>query len=545
MVEVLNDLLSRLPSGRESLGLEVHVFSDFQSSNCDTSQLESVGAELAEREILVFLNHVRPLVAANAGISKASFYPPAILGDGEFQANTHIRASADYSGGNTLRLSINSQEQARHVFRLLPDQALSVSLGGKAGGEEGSVLGKLELDTDGFAADNTYRFSLPRLPGIPVLLVDGSARGEGSGRETFFLRYAIQPRGKARTVFLPKSMDWQTFVASDVGDFNVLYVCNPPSFGEAAVTRLETFVRNGGTAVMMPGQHDTLQKQLPLLGPLKGLRVRKENLPEGKSLAIVSSQTPSELEKKLLAIMPPPAALVVRRRLRFSELPGNASRVFQYSDGAAFMFEAPFGQGSFWVLSVSGNRDWSEWPLTPFFVVMQQELIKSSARRSLTGLTTNVGGVVAMEWTEDATELDFRMRNPLGRERMVTVNRADTDKPVILSGFDEPGFYHLERGGKKRAIAVNIPGEESNLGYLREDELGQSLRPASVYQADTWHKHQQNLVNLHHGRPLWPFLLCLAFFFAVTEEIFANLRSRSAGFPDVLRQFMRRGARAA
>ena len=543
LAEALRDLLARLPTSRESLGVEIHIFSDFQRSGWDAAEMETLASQLAQDEILLFLNHVKPGVAANAGIAKAAFYPPAILGEGYFQARTDIRASADYSGSNTLRLSVNAAEQARHTFDLLPDQTIKTSLAATVGGTGEFVKGQLELDHDGFAPDNVFRFCLPRLPGIPVLLVDGSARGSTGTRDIFFLRNAIQPQGKAMTLFLPKTVDWQSFLASDPAEFRVVFVCNPPSLDAAAAAKLEGYVRNGGTAVLMPGQHDVLDSGLPRLKPLTGVGVHKEILPQEKSMAVVPSTRPAELEKRLLTVMPPPPALVLRRRLLFAELPANATHVFEYHDGAPFLFEVTYGQGTFWVCSVSANRDWSEWPLTPFFVVLQQELIKSSARRNLSKLVTSVGGVLALDWAEDLTELDFRMSSPSGADRMLNLTRVASSSPLIFSGFEEPGFYELERDAERRVIAVNVPEQEGDLAYLGRAELAVPLGEARVYQADTWHRHQQNLVNLHHGRPLWPFLLCCAFLIAITEEIFANLRSRAAGLPETLQQFLKRGGR--
>ncbi|OGV76192.1 MAG: hypothetical protein A3K19_18905 [Lentisphaerae bacterium RIFOXYB12_FULL_65_16] len=545
LAEVLNDLLARLPEGGSGTGVEIHVFSDFQKTNCDLTALTAVTQRLPERDTLLFLNHVRPAVAANAGFVKTAFYPPAVLGDGEFQASATIRASSDYQGGNTLRLIVNGEEQGRRAFSILPAQTAMEGMSGHATGEAEFVQGQVELDPDGLAADNISRFCLPRIPGIPVLLVDGSARADQGTRDTFFLDRAIQPRGKARTLFLPKTIDWQALLAGERQEgFNVIFVCNPPSLGETAVARLSDFARDGGTVVLMPGQQEALERELRTLQPLQTIKVRKEELGDGKSFSLVGSLAPAELEKRLLSVIPAPSSLVVRRRLLLSDLPAGARTLFQYPDGAPFLVEVPFGLGSFWLASVSANRDWSEWPLSPFFVVLTQELIKSCAHRHLTSLTTTVGNSLPFEWQEEATELEFRLRDPAGRERVLNVKRADNNRPVVLNGFDEPGFYRVARGAKERMIAVNVPPEEGDLSYLTVDEMAGGLPGDRVQQASAWQDQQQNLVNLRHGRPLWPFLLCIAFFLAATEEIFANLRSRTAGFSQSLRLFLKQGGRA-
>lgn len=545
LAEALSDLVTRLDeTGRKSTGTEVHIFSDFQASGWNEKDIEAATAQMAQRRLILFLNHVQPAVAANAGIAKSVFYPPAVLGDGEFEARATIVASKEYRGGNSLTLSVQSGEQNRASFELLPDQVLKQGIAGRATGGDRVVMGELGLEPDGFAEDNVYRFCLPRLPGIPVLLVDGGARGAEGRRDTFFLRHAIQPRGKSTTLFLPADQDWAGFLGGDVEPYRAIFVCNPPELGEAAVRKLESFARSGGTVVLMPGQNRGLQAGLGQFGPLKGLRVKEEELPQEQNLALVASEKASDLEKRVLSMMPAPAGVVVRRRLVLTELPAEAAPAFHYAAGGAFAVQVPCGQGFLWVASVSANRDWSEWPLTPFFVLFQQELIKGSIKSRFSVLTGEVGSPLALDWPEDAVELDFRLRDPAGRETALHVTRPDVGKPVVVTGFDAPGFYRLERNGRELALAANLPESEVELRYLRGDELALATREVPTYQADSWPEHQENLAGVRHGKPLWPLLLCLAFFLAVTEELFANLRSKAVVLPEALRQFVRRGGRS-
>jgi len=155
LAEALGDLVTRLDDlGRGSVGTEVHIFSDFQSSGWHDADMAAVSAQLAERRVLLFLNRVTPAVAANAGLSKAAFYPPAVLGDGEFEARVTIQTSSHYSGASALRLSLPGGEQNRIAVDLLPDQAIKKGIVGRASGDAAVVMGELELDPDGFAEDN-------------------------------------------------------------------------------------------------------------------------------------------------------------------------------------------------------------------------------------------------------------------------------------------------------------------------------------------------------------------------------------------------------
>lgn len=544
LAETLNDLVNRLEGASKGSGVEVHVFSDFQRSGWQETEIQTVAPVLEKQGILLFLNHVNPTVAANAGVVKTDFMPPTILGDGQFQARATVRSSLEFSGPNTLKLLVGSAEQSRQSFRLLPEQETKFVLAGQATGADPFVAGQLELEADGFPLDDVFRFSLPRMPGIPVLLVDGSAQGDEGRRDTYFLERAIQPRGKDTSLFLPKVVDWPTFVSSPLTPYSVVYICNPPSLGETAADKLLEFVADGGTAVLMPGQHHMLEGNLARLPVLRGLRVHKDVLPEEKALGIVPSEAASQLEMRLLSIMPPPPSVVVRQRLVFTDVPTGAAAVFHYADGGPFVLEIPHGRGSFWVTSVSANRDWSEWPLTPFFVLCQQELIKSGARRNLTQLTGTVGAPVAIEWSDPATELDFELTGPSGHTRTIHVTRAAADKPVIINEFPEPGFYLLRRQGKESQLAINVPESECAMTYVNKDEAALPLHNVTAYQAENWHQHQQNLANVRQGRPLWPVLLLLAFLLAAAEELFANMHSRAKAIPEALRQFLGRGASA-
>ncbi|MBN2451751.1 MAG: hypothetical protein JXR77_15290, partial [Lentisphaeria bacterium] len=167
-----------------------------------------------------------------------------------------------------------------------------------------------------------------------------------------------------------------------------------------------------------------------------------------------------------------------------------------------------------------------------------------SAKSRLSLLTGAVGAPLALDWPEDAMEVDFRLRDPAGRERTLHVVRSEVSKPFVISGFEEPGLHRLSRQDRELTVAINIPEEETGLTYLAPDEVALALRSLPTYQAETWAEHQEHLAGIRHGKPLWPLLLCLAFLLSVTEELFANLRSRAVVLPEALRQFVKRGGRS-
>ncbi len=545
LLTLLNDVLRRLGDNKHNFGTEIHIFSDFQDEELTVADMQALASDLNDREMLLFLNRVQPTIEANAGILKTSFFPPAIVGDGNFTLRTTVHSGKDFNGGAVLSLNLEGEQQTKKTLELLPDQKATFIMAGKAAGQDNIVKGTLELGPDVFEADNRYYFTLPRINAVPLLIVNGNAQNNEAGRDAFFLERAIKPPGQARTIFVPQMMNWQNFLATDLAAYRLVYVINPPALDDAAIAKLENYVSNSGSVVLMPGQGKNFGSNIRRIKPCSSLSIKQEEVLQEKSLSIVSSPKASALEKRILAIMPSPTAIVVRQRLHFDALPPDAATVFHFADGSPFLVEVPYEQGTFWIASVSANRDWSEWPLTPFFVILQQELIKLSAGRNLVSRLVEVGDVLPLDWNESGSSFEFRLIPPDGKEKMISATRSSRDQPLLINGFHQPGFHLLKHDKKTETVAVNVPQSESSNSYLQPEELKYMFQNVPFFIAENWQQQERNLVNLHKGRPLWPLLLTFAFLLAVTEEIFANLRSNTSRLPDALRQFLTKGVKTA
>jgi len=540
LVSAVRDVLARLEFGREHTGLEVHVFSDFQRTGWDSVRAEDLSRELAGRDLVLFLNHTSPAIIGNAGVSRVSFSPPALVGDGELRTRTVVRASSDFAGENTLRLFIEGEETGSGSFRAQPGEGTTVAIPARVSGAAESLTGRLVLGPDSLDADNDYFFSLPRIAGVPVLLVEG-ADGSDGGRDTFFLRHAIEPGRRRNTILVPEVADWGTFLGTPLDPYRIVMLSNPASLAGAAAVKLDDFARNGGHVFIFPGEGADLAGELGRLAPLEDLRVRREVADDVEVMRLLTGVPVTPLEQRLISVLPGRFDAAVRKRLRFEELPDAATAYFRYADGTPFIFSVPHGHGSVTVASLGANRDWSEWPLTPFFVIMVQELAKAAVHQNLNLLMTTVGGVLPVVWPQDTLQVDFRLTSPAGRATNVTATRDSVEAPFLVSGFGTPGLFTLSGGGDELRIAVNPPASEGELEYVSTTKLAGDLRAATLRQAASWGEQQQQVGDLRYGRPLWPLLLVVAFFVAIVEELFANYQSRARGLPPGLRRLLAGG----
>ena len=87
-------------------------------------------------------------------------------------------------------------------------------------------------------------------------------------------------------------------------------------------------------------------------------------------------------------------------------------------------------------------------------------------------------------------------------------------------------------------VAVNLPVEETTLDYASEAKLLATTRNLPTAYTTAPAQLNQKVEELRQGSPLWPLLLCIAFFLSIIELLFANVRSRSQTTPRLIHEIM-------
>ncbi|MCF7853830.1 MAG: BatA domain-containing protein [Candidatus Pacebacteria bacterium] len=536
----LRDVLKRLEFGKGYTGLEVHVFSDFQSSGWDSGLADDLNGLIAGKDLALFFNRVRPPQVPNAGFEKVLFNPPALVGDRDLRIKSYIRSSRDFSGEDTLHISIDEETRGTRTFALGSGAATNVSFPVRVDSAGDSVTGVLELGQDSYALDNTFYFSLPRVSGVPVLVVGGRDAGT-EHTDTFFLETAMQPGSRTSTILSPEHADWASFLGQSLMGYDIVLVSNPPELAGAAAAKLAGFASNGGVVIVFPGEALANVESVKALPGYEAVTVESQSTPESVTKTLLPSSPPTAMEEKVLRVLPKPFEVILNRRLVITGIPDAATPFLAYDDESPFIVTMPHDHGSVTVCSVSATRDWTEWPLSPLFVVTVQELLKRATQRNLAPRMTDVGSILALEWPGEDLAVEFAVRYPTGESEVLTVSRARKQDPLLFSCFSQPGLYTLSRGNERYRIAVNVPSAESDFEYLAEEKLASDLRSASLYQAASWEEQRTLLGNVRHGRPLWPLLLIVVFLLAIAEELFANYQSRAQELPQTLRHLLAGG----
>jgi hypothetical protein len=535
LVETLRELLQRQSGGLKHADL--HIFSDFQHASWNPDALPPLLERLEEEAAAFFLNQLRCAAGGDSGIGRVSFVPPAILDDGLVSAVAQIGSNEHFVGSDILRLQGPAGEELNHVaLELLPKDSHETRLQGMCSGDAPDWTGVLSLNDDVFALNNRYYFSLPRLSGAPALLVNG-----GGDSDTFFLERALRPSGQAAALMLAQILDWSGFMASDISAYAAVFICNPPLLDAAVLQKLDGYLLDGGVVMLFPGEEGGLNEEnLRAFAPWERLQVGAVDLGELRRLDIAAANGQDSILQKLPAILPPPWSVPLRRYLSLQPARAEQS-ILNEQNGAAFLLRARHGTGWLWLCATTANRDWSDWPMTPLFFILMQEICKEAVALRQPRLAAEVGGAVAIPWPGQSKQGEFRISAPDGSERRLQVQRQQHTEPFVLSGFSQPGIHTVEYGGMTRKLAVNIPAPEGDLTYWRSSELLAAVRPLPAAHCFSHEQLQENISRLRQGSPLWPSLLLLAFGLSMIEVLFANIRSRPQKQPQFLSKVLKQG----
>ena len=511
-------------------GMELHIFSDFQKSSWTTEEAKSFTEKIADSGALIFINNCGSITSGDAGITGASFVPPAIIDANAVTARATLQANSQFTGANVLHIENDGIELNHATVELTPGGKASAAISADTSGSEQQMCGVIRCEDDAYPLNNILYYSLQRVKGIPVAIVDGTSQ-----RDSFFLRHALNPGGRA-SLLEPIEVDWNTFVATELSAAQMAFLCNPPPLDDAAVSRIESMLAAGKDVLLFPGNANGLsQETLRKIKSFAQIQVRRSDNPEASRLQIRESDSKSSFTKRISEMLPPPWSFPSRSNLEMTMPAGSGNSLLE-TDNGSFILSAKQDAGTIWLFATSANREWSDWPVTPSYLITMQEIARSVAHRPGSELFTRIGGELSLLWptNDHDNSIDMTITAPDKSIRKVSLTRSSPAKPFVIDGFTTPGIHSVSDGHATIRFAVNIPLEENVLEYHGRQELMDSLRGVETAYSTQHEELIDNISRARQGSPLWPLLLCIAFFLSILEVLFANIRSRAVALPNAI-----------
>jgi len=192
----------------------------------------------------------------------------------------------------------------------------------------------------------------------------------------------------------------------------------------------------------------------------------------------------------------------------------DAKALVTVGPGWPFVIARDHGAGRVILVNASADRAWGDFPLSPAFLPLVQQIARLSGARGETARALTVGEAITGAPNLPRNE-PLNLAWPDGSAHDIAAGA----QPALLEHAEESGFYEA-RGGRESALyAVNVDRRESDLKPIDPAALDRIVPHETVAGLE-------NLkFRLAQGRglvPLWPGLLLLALAAYAAEAVLAN-----------------------
>ncbi len=453
---------------------------------------------------------------ANVAAGRVELTPPFMF----VGSSSRLEARVEHSGGGSdtaATLFINDMEIARHPIQLSSERSASFVIPPQP---PGIHRGRIETPEDNLPEDNVFHFLINVKDQLPTLIV-------GSEQDILFLKAALTA-GSGGVEPRCISSD-QMSNESSLSSYSCILLVNALPLPGQAVSALEQYAAAGGLLVIFPGSRATMDDYRAWSG-LPGTPSEIRDYPNvERSRVLIWSQPQHPLLEPMRDSLAIPQ-LSIQRSLAWEKLAEDAIMLVSAGDDRPFLMQRNFGRGSILMFSITADRAWSSFPLSPYYLPLMMQIVEYSAK---------VGAQPPFVWSSDSfainqalptfdadsTLLDPRSR-PVPIRSTIQTGRTITYAAELM----EPGIYSVagrDDAVTQPALAVNFPREESDLTPLDPERLRDLLKVSNLHVVTDREALEQAIKEHRIGRTYGEYLLLIAAVLIGMEFYYANLLFRN------------------
>ena len=440
--------------------------------------------------------------------------PPLVLANFPSKATVRLGHTGPPKG-TTVTLEVDENEVATQSITLANDQRAEMVFTIpplRAGWHEVRVI----LPDDNLVLDNTFYSVLRVEDRFPTLCV-------GPQEDTVFLRAALKAGQKGGGI----DSDWVEpgAISEDkLAEYACVFLCNAVPLGASEVAALEKFVDAGGLLTVFPGS-GAVPGDYQTLTCLPALPVAIEQIAQTRRKRILHWDARRSAVLESLRLGDSTLSAVVRKMLVIDKLEPRARQVISFGGDAPFLLGRPVGRGYVLLFTVSADRTWTDFPLSPFYLPIVHEIVEFGA---------GVGSHPQFVWCTPNLPLsrclpearhDTELAAPDGKRVSVRSAVVGTRTVLYVEDLMTAGIYGVTQadgGTPVPALAVNMVRKESNLKALDASNLAGRL---SVKRVEVARDLEQLLTHIQEsrvGRTFGEQLLWVVLILAAAEFLLAN-----------------------
>ena len=338
---------------------------------------------------------------------------------------------------------------------------------------------RASLDTpSGLAADDSLDALFLAQPPLRVLVVSGDERSEPLRGEAGFFRAALMPYQSAGTPGpVSSSVDVVSvdqWTESMLVNRDAVVLANVGELSPNQLRAVESYVSGGGGLLIAPGSltrvdayNDLLYRQGAGLLPVP-LAPSVASDPQASALSIADASHPlfRFLDGRDDAL--PRVSCWRMFPLAASPPRSPAMRTLMtFKNNSPLLVEIPFARGRVLLLTIPLDNDWSDLPLSKFYLPFVQSLVHYLASGATRGEPLIVGQSASISFAERGTTGQCVVHRPDGNADRVTLSQAGDGWGATYSRTDRAGFYDAElltaNGPLHQKFVAKVAPQESQL----------------------------------------------------------------------------------
>lgn len=217
--------------------------------------------------------------------------------------------------------------------------------------------------------------------------------------------------------------------------------------------------------------------------------------------------------------------LAIKHQLACETLQDKAEILASTGAGVPFILSRPIGRGEVFLFTVSPDRSWSDFPLSPFYLPVVHQLVHYAAGASaFTPFLWTTDSLPLQEFLPEAGK-DSVLKNPEGKPVPIRPTVTEGQTTLLVEGLTIPGIYTLSDAQDPvghPALAFNIPREESDLTPVHPDDIPSIVGIKTIQVATSKEDLFKKLEDFRVGKTLGEPLLWLVLLLAMAEAFYAN-----------------------
>jgi hypothetical protein len=329
----------------------------------------------------------------------------------------------------------------------------------------------------------------------------------------------------------------EELAGESLSGYACVFLCNAVSLAGQEVKALERYVAAGGVLVVFPGDSGAMV-DYGALSCLPAVPVSVIDVPVAERRQLLNWDKPQHPIVWGLKDGASSPGIAVKRQLKCEALKEKTETLVSTGGGFPFLMIRPSGRGETILFTVSADRAWSDFPLSPFFLPLAHQIIQYAA---------GVGAGVPFLWSADTLALeeylpeatrDSVLKSPDGKPVSIRSAVVEGETLFYAEGLTLPGIYRLARPGVEGdtpALAINIPRGESDMTPVKQEDIPGILGVKNLQVVSSKEELLKNIEDLRVGKTLGEPLLWLALLVAILESLYSNfLLKKSSKLTDTL-----------